>query len=240
MQDEEPDKKNYLQSIISKLKLEEVISKVETFFNSLDTPSQERITKLTNKKDSDYSPEFAAKFKELMDSDKNFKILEVSNADSRLKSEGTYGTGKVIYNAKEDAYDILYTVGTGARIMPEGGFSSEYATLFEEVYHAVDIIQGCMDYNAPTTMDEARAWQFAAIAPGTSMTNTSSENGKEYTDFTVAHTIKSNPIEDVAKWFKEGKKEWVDDKGVGHQMINSSQKDPVGRSKGLYHYLPLK
>jgi RHS repeat-associated protein len=202
----------------------------------INEQAQNRINKLIDKDSPDYSHEFVEKYEELINSDIVFNIYEVEADGNQLDGR----IGKVAYNQENNAYEIFYMVNTGSRISPEGGFSAEYATLFEELYHAWDIMKGNMDYNRPTATDEARAWQFAATAPGTNMTVTTTVDGIEYTDFTVAHTIKSNQTEDVAKWFVEGNKGWIDKRGIGHNMINAIKRNSSGEIQGLYHYLPLK
>lgn len=74
---------------------------------------------------------------------------------------------------------------------------------FEETYHAVDIDNGVFKIGEQTAMDEARAWKFAAQAPGT--INGLIESPKDgFKAFTAAYTVTHRSTGWVAKMLKEG------------------------------------
>ena len=98
----------------------------------------------------------------------NWKQLNDSetNCTFALNIELAEGNGAV--RQSDDGYSIEFSQDKGTRVTdPDGGFSGKYAALFEETYHAVDIDDGVFKIGEQTAMDEARAWQFAAEAPGT-------------------------------------------------------------------------
>lgn len=84
----------------------------------------------------------------------------------------------------------------------DSAFSPKYAALFEETYHAVDIDDGVFKIGEQTAMDEARAWQFAANAPGTKDFVKSKIDGTE--GYTIAYTARVMSTGWVAKMLKEG------------------------------------
>ena len=71
---------------------------------------------------------------------------------------------------------------------------------FEETYHAVDIDDGVFKIGEQTAMDEARAWKFAAQAPGTRYYL----NNGVFNGHTAAATCKKASVGWVAKMLKEG------------------------------------
>ena len=182
------------------------------------------VSNLINKNSPDYNRAFARKYNRLERSKTVYNMEHVSAA--AIGGKG----GNVDYGEK-GSIDIRFTTNFGARTTLAGGFSPEYASLFEEVYHAVDYDNGRFTLGKESTitaMDEARAWKFATKAPGTTLRL---HNG----DYTVAHTIKTFSTPEVADAFKRGKKDWYDDYGFQHYMIRAND-----NIRGLYHYLPYK
>ena len=75
--------------------------------------------------------------------------------------------GAVLSN-DDGSIDIIHSEG-GVRTTKEGGFSNEFATLFEETFHASEFDKGKLDLKEYTCRDEAKAWKFATKAPGTAL-----------------------------------------------------------------------
>ena len=160
----------------------------------------ERLLCKTNEdgsKNSNYNRAFAKKWEKLNKSKTNYTF----SLNNDLKPElGRDINGKVSYNHNGNGYLIEFTQNKGSRIKGDGGFSPEYAALFEETFHAWDIDKGSFDVGQQTAMDEARAWQFAATAPGTKDVTT--EEGVSV--YSAAYTIKNMPTKWVAKMLKDG------------------------------------
>ena len=143
-------------------------------------------------KNPSYSRQFARKFRRLNRSDKVFLFSQ----ESYIK-ENTNGVVSLGENGVD--YKVCFTL-TGDRITsPDGGFSI-YSNLFEEVYHAVDILKGKLNIKNPTAMDEARAWQFAATAPGSTYFH-EIDGTRHYTLAETALTLSEGKL---AKVLREG------------------------------------
>ena len=190
------------------------------------------VSNLINKNSPDYNKAFARKYNRLERSKIVYNMEHVS--DAAIGGKG----GNVDYG-ENGSVDIKFTTNFGTRTTTLGGFSPEYASLFEEVYHAVDYDNGRFTLGKESTitaMDEARAWKFAAKAPGTTLRFI---NGY-YTDYTIAHAFKTLSTSTIANYLKNGRDSWKDSDGSGnvHWMINSGAVDEKGNPIGLYHSLP--
>ena len=129
----------------------------------VDEASQNKINALTDKTSADYSRAFTRQFHRLERSKQVYNFYEASENEITTSTQG-----KVIKN-DNGSIDIIHSSVPSARTSLEGGFSQEYATLFEETFHAADYDRGRLNLNNPTCWDEARAWKFATKAPGTKM-----------------------------------------------------------------------
>lgn len=160
-----------------------------------DDMTKETIKALIEKakeKKEDFSRKFKKKFLKLDKSETTYTF--------RLTNDFPKGVNGQV-KAVDNGYEIQFSQNRGVRVTDElGGFSPKYAALFEETYHAVDIEEGKFKIGEQTAMDEARAWQFAAQAPGTRYyLNNGSFNGH-----TAAATCKDASVGWVAKMLKEG------------------------------------
>ena len=159
---------------------------VESLINKRDT---------NHKKNKNYSKTFKYYWDILNKSDKVYTFI--LNNDLPLDKNGV-----VRKSESKNGYDIVFSQDKGTRVTSEfGGFSPKYAALFEETYHAVDINNGKFIIDNQTAMDEARAWQFAATAPGTIEFIKTSDG---YEGYTAAYTVKTMSTGWVAKMLKEG------------------------------------
>ena len=189
------------------------------------------VSNLINKNSPDYNKAFARKYHRLERSKTVYNMEHVSG-------DALEGHAGNVDNGESGSVDIKFTTNFGTRTTSLGGFSPEYAALFEEVYHAVDYDKGRFSLGVGSTItrkDEARAWKFAAKAPGTTLRFT---NGY-YKDYTIAHTFKTLSTSTIANYFLTGKEPWVDSDGSGnmHYMINSNTLDDNGKPLGLYRGL---
>ena len=194
----------------------------------VDEAVQKKIDALTNKKSADYSRAFTRQYHRLERSKTIYNFYEASSDKINTNIKGK--------TMKDDngAIGIISSSVETVRTSAAGGFSKQYATLFEETYHAVDYDRGRMDLDNPTCRDEARAWKFATKAPGTMMRwEHSDKKGKLY-DYTFAYALKHSSISFIADGFKNGFEGYVDNNNNEHFFMNGSNK------KGLYNHLKLK
>jgi RHS repeat-associated protein len=200
----------------------------------VDEASREKINALTNKNSSDYSRAFTRQYRRLERSKQVYNFHEASEHEITTNT-----TGKILKN-DEGEIDIIHSSVTTARTSKEGGFSQQYATLFEETFHAADYDRGRLDLNNPTCMDEARAWKFAAKAPGTNYRlNIVDVMGRGHRDYTFAHFVSNESTINVAKHFKAGSANYLDWDNNEHWMINSNSSTKT-KIIGLYHHLNLR
>jgi hypothetical protein len=192
----------------------------------VDLASQEIINALTDKNSSDYSRAFTRLYHRLERSKRVYNFYEAN------ESEITMGIkGKVQKNDK-GSIDIIHSSVSTARTSMEGGFSQQYATLFEETFHAADYDRGRLDLNNPTCWDEARAWKFATKAPGTNMRWNEMVQGGTYRNFTFAYMVRHLSVKNVANGLKYG---FEDDYYDSYNRAHSS----FGPG-GIYNHLRLK
>ena len=210
---------SYAYSLNNPLNISDPSGDTVKFINEL---AKQIVNSLTTKGSANYSRSFTRKFNKLDKSHTVYNFEHVSSSD-------IWGKGGVVNVDIDGSINVKFTTGFGNRTLEEGGFSPQYAAIFEETYHAFDYDRGKLDLNNPTCMAEARAWKFATKAPGTQLSET-------FFDYTVAHTIKSMSKSDVASMFKYGLKPWIDENDWGHNTINKSR-DPL---IGLYNKLPFK
>ena len=155
----------------------------------VDEAVQEKINALIDKNSPDYCRAFARIYHRLERSKQIYNFYDVSSNELPIEDieEGKHAVGIFSHNLYGSA-NFKIELGEGVSIQglnggnniysnsepqnrttEEGGYSQLYATLFEETYHAADYDRGRLDYGNPTCMDEARAWKFAAKAPGTKL-----------------------------------------------------------------------
>ena len=194
MSDKYPSLSPYVYCSDNPMKLVDPVGDTIRYANKT---TQETVEKFINKrvngaKNPSYSRQFARKFRRLNRSDKVFLFSQ----ESYIK-ENTNGVVSLGENGVD--YKVCFTL-TGDRITsPDGGFSI-YSNLFEEVYHAVDILKGKLNIKNPTAMDEARAWQFAATAPGSTYFH-EIDGTRHYTLAETALTLSEGKL---AKVLREG------------------------------------
>ena len=183
----------------------------------VDEASQKKINTLTDKNSADYSKAFTRQFHRLERSKQVYNFYEATE-----KEISTSTQGKVMKN-NNGSIDIIHSSVASARTSLEGGFSQEYATLFEETFHAADYDRGRLDLNSPTCWDEARAWKFAAKAPGTSMRWNEIDKDILYSNYTFAHMVKHMSIKKIAESFKNGfEEDYYDSNNRAHSSFNAS------------------
>jgi hypothetical protein len=141
--------------------------------------------------------------------------------------------GAVLSN-DDGSIDIIHSEG-GVRTTKEGGFSNEFATLFEETFHASEFDKGKLDLKEYTCRDEAKAWKFATKAPGTALRFSLKDESGQYRNYTFAYAIKHSSLKTIAKGFKEGFKGYLDANNNEHFFMNGKD----GKT-GLYNRLKLK
>lgn len=187
----------------------------------VDEASQKKIDTLTNKGSSDYSRAFAKQFHRLEKSETIYNFYEASS-DEIL----TNNSGKV-FKEEDGSVGIISSSIETERTSAIGGFSQQYATLFEETYHAVDYDRGRLDLENPTCRDEARAWKFATKAPGTNF-----RCGPNNKDFTLANCFKTKSIPRLAQILHNGYTGTIVDVfGRAHEYMIHDSKDSA---KGIY------
>ena len=157
----------------------------------VDEASQKKINALTDRNSVDYNRAFTRQFHRLERSKQVYNFYEATE-----KEISTSTQGKVMKN-DNGSIDIIHSSAASARTSLEGGFSQEYATLFEETFHAADYDRGRLDLNSPTCWDEARAWKFAAKAPGTNMRWNEIDKDILYSNYTFAHMVKHMSIKTI-------------------------------------------
>ena len=194
----------------------------------VDKVSQEKINALTDKNSPDYSRAFARKYHKLEKSEKTYNFYYATESDITTDIQG-------IVTPSEDAnsIDIIWSSVASARTGKEGGFSSEYATLFEETYHAWDYDRKRLDIDNPTCMAEARAWKFATKAPGTNF-----RCGPDNKDLSLANCFKTKSISRLAHILHDGYSGTIIDIfGRAHEYLIHDKDD---NTKGVYYKKPLK
>ena len=194
----------------------------------VDEASQNKINALTDKTSADYSRAFTRQYRRLEQSKQVYNFYEATENEITTSTKG-----KVIKN-DNGSIDIIHSSVPSARTSLEGGFSQEYATLFEETFHAADYDRGRLDLNNSTCWDEARAWKFATKAPGTMMRWEHSDKKGKYNDYTFAYALKHSSILTIAKGFKEGFNGYIDADNNEHFFINGKD------GNGLYNHLKLR
>ena len=193
----------------------------------VDEVSQKRINALTDKNSPDYNRAFARKYHKLEKSKQIYNFYCATESDITTDRQGM-----VIPSEDANSIDIIWSSVASARTGEEGGFSSEYATLFEETYHAWDYDRGRLDIDNPTCMAEARAWKFATKAPGTMLRWNEIDKGILYRNYTFAHMVKHMSIKQIAKSFKNGfEDDYYDSNNRAHSSFNAS---------GLYDHLKFR
>ena len=192
----------------------------------VDEASQKKIDALTNKNSTEYSRAFTRQYRRLERSKQVYNFYEATESEITTSVQG-----KVVKN-ENGSIDIIHSSVSSARTSTEGGFSSKYATLFEETFHAADYDRGRLDLNHPTCQDEARAWKFATKAPGTNMRWNEIDNGITYRNFTFAHMVKHLSIKNTAKGLKYGfEADYYDANNRAHSSFGAG---------GIYNHLELK
>ena len=186
----------------------------------VDEAIQKKIDALTDKSNADYSRSFTRLYNRLEKSKITYNFYEATTEQVQDYVKGI--TTKNV-DGSIDIYSSSFDI---VRTSPQGGFSKEYALLFEEIYHAGDYDRGRLDLSHPTCRDEARAWKFSAKAPGTSYWDDTSYS------FTFAGVVQKLSITQLSYFFKEGGPAQVDEYGRGENLI--------GAEYGLYNNLPLK
>ena len=194
----------------------------------VDEASQAKINALTNKNSADYSRAFTRQYRRLERSKQVYNFYEATENEITTSTQG-----KVMKN-DNGSIDIYHSSVPSARTSLEGGFSKEYATLFEETFHAADYDRGRLDLNNSTCMDEARAWKFATKAPGTNMRWEHFDKNGKYSDYTFAYALKHSSILTIAKGFKEGFNGYIDADNNEHFFIKGKD------GNGLYNHLKLR
>ena len=192
----------------------------------VDEASQNKINALTDKTSADYSRAFTRQYRRLEQSKQVYNFYEATENEITTSTQG-----KVIKN-DNGSIDIIHSSVPSARTSLGGGFSQEYATLFEETFHAADYDRGRLDLNNSTCWDEARAWKFATKAPGTSLRWNEMDKGILYRNYTFAHMVKHMSIKKIAKSFKNGfDDDYYDSNNRAHSSFNAS---------GLYDNLKFR
>jgi RHS repeat-associated protein len=185
----------------------------------VDEASRKKIEALTTKGSADYSRAFTRKYNQLAKSKTVYNFKEASQDEITAQRRGG------VFHNDDGSVDIIHSEG-GVRTSTEGGFSSKYATLFEETFHASEFDKGRLNLNAPTCFDEAKAWKFAVKAPGTSFWDELNNA------FTFAGVVDKLSVSQLSYLFHRGGKPQVDEYGRGEHIM--------GAEKGLYNHLPIK
>ena len=193
----------------------------------VDEASLEKIKALTDKNSPDYSRAFTRLYHRLERSKQVYNFYEATESEITTNTQG-----KVQEN-ENGSVDIIHSSVSAARTSDIGGFSQQYATLFEETFHAVDYDRGGLDLNNHTCKDEAQAWKFATKAPGTSF-----RCGPKNKDLSLANCFRTKSIPRLAKILHDGYTGTiVDVLGRKHQYQIHDSNDS---QKGIYFNLPLK
>ena len=193
----------------------------------VDEAIQKKIDALTDKSSEDYSRSFSRLYKRL---EKSKIVYNFYEATAEQVQDNVKGTTTKNINGSIDIYSSSFDM---VRTSPQGGFSKEYALLFEEIYHAGDYDKGRLDLSHPTCRDEARAWKFSAKAPGTNMRWTHSDKNGKYNDYTFAYALRHSSIYFITKGFKNGFENYIDANNNEHFFMN-------GDKGGLYNHLNIR
>ncbi len=204
-----------------------LVDKDGRIIGEVDEKSQNKINALTDKNSADYSRAFTRQFHRLERSKEVYNFYEATENEITTSTQG-----KVTKNAN-GGINIIHSSVPSARTSLEGGFSREYATLFEETFHAADHDRGRLDLNNPTCVDEARAWKFATKAPGTKF-----RCGPNNMDFTLANCFKTKSVSRLAHILHDGYSGTIIDIfNRAHEYLIYDRED---NAKGVYYNLPLK
>jgi RHS repeat-associated protein len=201
------------------------------FVNKAD---RDFVLQFVDKKNKNYDRRFARKFKRLVKSDKTYHFEGVAAGDPKLQA------GKTFADPNDPNYIfVAFTKGDSRmNLIATNGFS-KYKALWEETYHAWDHDKGRLNLNESSAMDEARAWKFSMLAPGTKYKYINYIGGKGYEDYTAAFRLRYGSKLQVARWLKYGMEPYFDEatqQGYG----GFGRKDEEGNTIGLYHDRPLK
>ena len=192
----------------------------------VDEASQKKIDALMTKGSADYNRTFVRKYNQLDKSKTVYNFKEASTGEITGDRRGG------VFENENGSVDIIHSEG-GARTTAEGGFSKQYATLFEETYHASDYDKGRLDLNNPTCRDEARAWKFATKAPRTNF-----RCGPNNKDLSLANCFRTKSITNLARILHDGYTGTIFDVfGRAHEYQIHDMND---KTKGLYHNKPIK
>jgi len=162
------------------------------------------INRLIDPKSSEYSKDFSDKYQKLVEGEKTYKFESFEGNSER---EG-------LFTENSDECTSLINFKTKADDEFIGG--SEFRTLFEEVFHAVET--DADPGHANSIEEEAEAHMFSALAPGTKT---------EHNDYpTAMGRILNANLGKVMGWMKNG-------------MPSSNSGYGLNGGKPLYPNLPL-
>ena len=195
----------------------------------VDEAVQKKINALTNKNSADYSRAYTRQYHRLEKSKTVYNFYEATDDNITTKN-----TGKVIRGIDNSINIITSSIET-ERTSYFGGFSKEYATLFEETYHAADYDRGRLDLDNPTCMDEARAWKFATKAPGTKLGYV----GINPLTASFAQTVSEWSCEQLADFFHNGGDAYTDTDDNGQKVFHPVLTKGDKNKTGLYSHFPL-
>ena len=192
---------------------------------------------LINPQSLNYSKEYAGKFQDLVDSKTMYKFKSYK---AGTKHNGQSGKTYVDAN-NPNQINIDFTMGDDPVTRDLTMGRSKFGVLFEETYHAWYHATGGLNFSNATCLNEANAWQFASIAPGTLSYMYGYKDNKIFRDVTVMGRIRETSVDLLAIQFKCGMPQTF------NPIINSISRainakgEPMDRpSRGLYHDLPVK
>ncbi len=172
------------------------------------------INRLTDPKSSEYSKDFADKYQTLVESEKTYKF---ESWEGNSESEG-------LFTENIDECNSLINFKTNPDDEYTGG--SEFRTLFEEIFHAVEADKDPRHSNS--IEEEAEAHMFSALAPGTK----TEYNGHP----TAMGRILNSNLGKVMGWMKNGMPST--DSGYGLNGGNSLYPDlPLFRNPSKFDFL---
>ena len=231
-----PYESSYATFINNPIWFSDILGNDTSFSNDAD---RSFVLDLVNPESENYNKGYAKKFQKLVDSETMYNFE--SKKWGKIKDENGNAVSGVTFKDKnkDNTVNIWFGKGDDPLTKDTRVGRSKFGVLFEETYHAWDSETGGLDLNAPTCYNEAKAWRFAATAPGT---DNSTElhydrtTNQLYYSRTVMQRIKNASDIEVANWFKNGMPTTINQFNEHYYPINTPKKNGGG---GLYKNLPL-
>ncbi|MGB0523154.1 MAG: hypothetical protein ACPGJS_09345 [Flammeovirgaceae bacterium] len=168
---------------------------------------KEFVQKFTDPNSKLYNKSYAEKIEDIGKSPKTFQFTSFKYSELGDK----FGGGTVRAHPSDESFIfVLFTKGDAPLAQKPAYGHGPYFALWEETYHAWEVATEALDLNSPTSLNEARAWRFAANAPKNKNSYQYTARGKKFNSYTVAYRIKHATDQEVAKWLALGVESYVE------------------------------